>query len=560
MPHRALFDDPAKVPPRAGVGLKAEHYRTVIDVVPDIGFFEVHAENYMGAGGPPHRYLEAIRERYALSIHGVGLSIGADRPLDREHLRRLRGLIDRYRPGLFSEHLAWSSHDSGFLNDLLPVPYTAETLGRVCEHIDDVQTTLGRQMLLENPSTYLAFVESTWSEVDFIAEVVRRTGCALLLDVNNVYVSSTNQQQDPTAYIDNYPLAHVQQIQLAGHAREADEKGRPLLIDAHDRRVDEIVWDLYSRAIRRIGSTPTLIEWDANVPAWPVLEAEAQRAQSIMTAVLHEGRRIVPGLAERQHGFARALLDPQRPIPPGLVGPDGEPSERRFAVYRNNVVSGLIDTLQAAFPAVCRIVGAEFFRAMARVYVAQEPPDSPILLGYGAGFADFIGTFEPAATLAYLPDVARIEHAWAGAYHAADGSPIEAAALAQIPPDALPGVQLYLGPSVRLIRSRFPALTIWRMNVGVGAPGPVDLGAGGENVLVARPGTQVELRLLSQASTEFIQSLIDGWPVIEAASAALAVDYHFDLSLDLVELLQSGIVVGFQSLQDARGQLQGSRA
>ncbi|MEP7063016.1 MAG: DNA-binding domain-containing protein [Betaproteobacteria bacterium] len=277
----------------------------------------------------------------------------------------------------------------------------------------------------------------------------------------------------------------------------------------------------------------------------------------------HEGHgapRIVPRLAERQHGFARALLDPQRSIPPGLVGPDGEPSERRFAVYRNNVVSGLIDTLQAAFPAVCRIVGAEFFRAMARVYVAQEPPDSPILLGYGAGFADFIGTFEPAATLAYLPDVARIEHAWAGAYHAADVSPIEAAAMAQIPPDALPGVQLCLGPSVRLIRSRFPALTIWRMNVGDGAPGPVDFDAGGENVLVARPGTQVELRLLSQASTEFIQSLVDGWPVIEAAKVALAVDCRFDLSLDLAELLQSGIVVGFQSPRDARGQLQGSRA
>ncbi|MEO9163465.1 MAG: DUF692 domain-containing protein, partial [Casimicrobiaceae bacterium] len=202
MPHRALSDDKQAIPPGAGVGLKAEHYRTIIDLEPDIGFFEVHAENYMGAGGPPHRYLEAIRERYPLSLHGVGLSIGADRPLEREHLRRLRGLIDRYRPALFSEHLAWSSHDSGFLNDLLPVPYTAETLARVCEHIDEVQTTLGRQMLLENPSTYLAFAESTWSEVDFIAEVVRRTGCGLLLDVNNVYVASTNHQRDATAYID----------------------------------------------------------------------------------------------------------------------------------------------------------------------------------------------------------------------------------------------------------------------------------------------------------------------------------------------------------------------
>lgn len=578
MPYRALSDDKQTMPPRAGVGLKAEHYRTVIDLEPDLGFFEVHAENYMGAGGPPHRYLEAIRERYALSLHGVGLSIGADRPLEREHLRRLRGLIDRYSPALFSEHLAWSSHDSGFLNDLLPVPYTGETLARVCEHVDDVQTTLGRQLLLENPSTYLAFAESTWSEVDFIAEVVRRTGCGLLLDINNVYVASTNHQRDATAYIDAYPLAHVQQIHLAGYARDADEKGRPLLIDAHDRQVDEIVWGLYAHAIRHLGSTPTLIEWDADLPAWSVLEAEAQRAQAIMAAVrheqpeaheepeaheaheAHEEPRIVPRLAERQHSFARALLDPQRPLPPGLVGPDGEPSERRFAVYRNNVVSGLIDTLQAAFPVVGRIVGVEFFRAMARVYVAQEPPDSPILLGYGAGFPDFIGTFEPAATLPYLPDVARIEHAWADAYHAADASPLDPAALARIAPDGLSGLQLCLGPSVRLVRSRLPALTIWRMNVDDGVPAPVDLDAGGEDVLVARPGPEVELRLLTPASAEFIQSLIDGQPVIEATSAALAADSGFDLSLDLAKLLRSGIVVGFQTLPLACARLQEPRA
>ena len=170
-----------RVPARAGVGLKAEHYRTIIDTAPDMGFFEVHAENYMGPGGPPHRYLSAIRERYPLSLHGVGLSIGADRPLDKDHIERLRRLIQRYRPGLFSEHLAWSSHDTGFLNDLLPVPYTSETLQRVVEHIDQVQASLGCQMLLENPSTYIAFAESTYAETDFIAEVARRSGCGLLL-------------------------------------------------------------------------------------------------------------------------------------------------------------------------------------------------------------------------------------------------------------------------------------------------------------------------------------------------------------------------------------------
>jgi uncharacterized protein len=279
------------IPPRGGVGLKAEHYRTILETLPDVGFFEVHAENYMGAGGPPHRYLSAIRERYKLSLHGVGLSIGADRPLDEDHLQRLKQLMERYRPGLFSEHLAWSSHDTGFLNDLLPVPYTTETLVRVADHIDQVQSTLGRQMLLENPSTYLAFAESTYSEIDFIAEVVRRTGCGLLLDVNNVYVASTNQQWDPVAYIDAYPLAHVEEIHLAGYTREADDKGGPLLIDTHNRPVDDIVWDLYAHTVALIGPVPTLIEWDADVPAWPTLKQEADRAEAIMLAAKSEATR-----------------------------------------------------------------------------------------------------------------------------------------------------------------------------------------------------------------------------------------------------------------------------
>lgn len=270
------------LPARAGLGLKAEHYATILQQRPDLGFFEVHAENYMGEGGPPHRYLTAIREAYPLSLHGVGLSIGADRALDKAHLARLAGLIARYQPGFFSEHLAWSSHETGFLNDLLPVPYTAQTLTRVCDHIDQVQEVLGVRMLLENPTTYLAFAESSYAEVDFIAEVVARTGCHLLLDVNNVHISATNQAYDPFDYISRYPLASVREIHLAGFAPQKDEAGRPLLIDSHDRPVDAGVWQLYAHAIGLTGPLPTLIEWDSDVPAWEVLYAEAQRAEAAM--------------------------------------------------------------------------------------------------------------------------------------------------------------------------------------------------------------------------------------------------------------------------------------
>ncbi len=275
---------------RAGVGLKPTHYRTILENEPSVGFFEVHAENYMGAGGPPHRWLTAIRERYPLSLHGVGLSIGGAEPLDREHLSRLRRLIDRYQPALFSEHLAWSTHATAFFNDLLPLPYTAETLRRVANHIDETQQALGRPMLLENPSTYVAFASATYSETDFIAEVARRTGCGLLLDVNNVHVASTNQGWDPIAYIDAFPLARVEEIHLAGFAQDLDDKQRPLLIDAHDRQVDAIVWGLYEHAIARLGPTPTLIEWDADVPAWADLNREAGRAERVMAAVSRKER------------------------------------------------------------------------------------------------------------------------------------------------------------------------------------------------------------------------------------------------------------------------------
>jgi len=275
---------PDVVPPRAGVGLKAAHYGVILDAHPQIGFFEVHAENYMGAGGPPHRYLTAIRNDYPLSLHGVGLSIGSDGPLDGAHLRRLADLARRYQPGLVSEHLAWSSHGGAFFNDLLPIPYTAQTLRRVCEHLDQVQECLGRQILLENPSTYVAFATSTYGEPDFLTEVARRSGCALLLDVNNVHVACTNQQWDPHRYLAQFPLEHVRQIHLAGFATDVDERGRPLLIDAHDREITEGVWALYDQVLARLGAVPTLIEWDQNVPQWAALAAQAERADRALHA------------------------------------------------------------------------------------------------------------------------------------------------------------------------------------------------------------------------------------------------------------------------------------
>lgn len=275
---------PSGLPACSGIGFKPEHFVEIDFVRQPVGFFEVHAENYMGAGGQPRAQLGRLRESYALSIHGVGLSIGSMQPLDQDHLQRLKSICDRYEPESFSEHLAWSSHDGLFLNDLLPLPYTEATLARVTEHIDQVQDFLGRQMLLENPATYLLFEQSTFSETAFLSEIVRRTGCGLLLDVNNVFVSSTNHGLDPREYLASFPVHAVREIHLGGHSETVDETGTPLLIDSHDSPVKKPVLKLYEEVIERTGPVASLIEWDNDIPEWSVLRQEAKTVQDILDA------------------------------------------------------------------------------------------------------------------------------------------------------------------------------------------------------------------------------------------------------------------------------------
>jgi uncharacterized protein len=265
-----------------GVGLKPEHADLILTERPELGFFEIHAENYMGAGGPPHRLLEAVRETYPLSVHGVGLSIGGSDPLDREHLRRLRAVVDRYRPGVVSEHLAWSTHAGRFLNDLLPVPLTDHTLATVADHVAQVQDVLGRRILLENPATYVLFEESRIPETEYLRLVAERTGCGLLLDVGNVCVSAANHGFDGAAYLDGFPMAAVGEIHLAGYDEERDADGGRLLIDAHGSPVQPEVWRLYRHALTLSGPRPTLIEWDTEVPAWLDLLAQAQHAAGVL--------------------------------------------------------------------------------------------------------------------------------------------------------------------------------------------------------------------------------------------------------------------------------------
>jgi uncharacterized protein (UPF0276 family) len=266
------------------MGLTPAHVGQILGEGAPLDFFEVHAENYLVAGGPYLRHLEQVRQGFALSIHGVGLSIGANAALDVRHLDRLAALLRRFEPTWFSEHLAWCGDGTHFYNDLLPVPYDAASLGRVCDHVDQVQEHLGCRLLLENPSTYVEFAASSLTEGEFLAEVVRRTGCGLLLDVNNAYVSAVNHHRDPWDLIGSLPANAVGEIHLAGFAEDRDGAGDRLLIDTHGTPVAEAVWSLYQRALAHLGPRPTLIERDQAIPPLQVLVDEASRARAVLTS------------------------------------------------------------------------------------------------------------------------------------------------------------------------------------------------------------------------------------------------------------------------------------
>lgn len=281
-----MFDHSLNMlPPGPGVGYKAQHIAHIMENAAPVSWLEIHAENYMGEGGRPLAQLRLLAEHFPISVHGVGLSIGGEQKLDPDHLKRLKKLCDWLNPASFSEHLAWSTHEGAFLNDLLPLPYNKQTLANVVDHVSQVQDVLGRKMLLENPSAYVSFSLTDMDEVDFLSEVAARSGCGLLLDVNNVYVECSNQSWDADDYINRFPHHLVGEIHLGGYAVDEADYGMPLLIDAHCTEVSDPVWDLYAKTIAKGGAKPTLIEWDNDVPEWPVLAEEATRALRILETV-----------------------------------------------------------------------------------------------------------------------------------------------------------------------------------------------------------------------------------------------------------------------------------
>lgn len=539
------------IPSRIGIGLRPPHIAEILETRPAIGWFEVHAENYFG-GGPALARLEAIRNEYPLSLHGVGLSLGSAEGICRNHLARLKDLALRTEPFLVSEHLSWSVTGGVYLNDLLPLPYTEETLDLFARNILAAQEALGREILIENPSCYLGFRHSTIPEPEFLDALVRRTGCLLLCDVNNIFVTCRNLGLDPDAYLDAIPAQAVREIHLAGHSRVIRD-GKPVLIDTHSTRVDPAVWALYRRALSRFGLVPSLIEWDKDLPPLGILLDEAATA-----AMFHPpAEATMPMLHELQASFRRALLEGDTAAIGQFVQEDEGPE--RFAIHRNNVLISLTDVLAETFPAVRRVVDERFFAYAAHEFITRHPPERACLSEYGGAFPDFLAGFPPCAGLPYLPDLARFEWLMTVAAHAADAAPADPGWLDMVPPEATPRLLLQLHPSCGFLASPWPIDRIWRANrPSATAEETIDLDdihldAGGVRLEVSRQAGDVVYRLLDEPSFAFREALGKGASLQEAAEASLAADADFDIAEAFATLFREGVVTAFLSQPVAQG-------
>lgn len=588
--------------PLAGIGLKDEHLglmgfpgfpgmkgvsggtSTEGHDTAAIGFVECHAENLMGAGGPRLQAVARLRESRPLSLHGVGLSIGGPGPLDAAHLARLSALVQRLQPRWFSEHLAWSSHGGVHLNDLLPLPYDSATLARVCRHVHQLQERLQRRVLLENPSTYLAFEASSMGEAEFLAAVVRRTGCGLLLDVNNLWVSAVNHGRDAhadlAALLAAVPAGTVGEIHLAGHEADRDATGAPLLIDTHGQPVAAPVWALYRRAIAQLGPVPTLIERDQNLPPWPDQVAEVAHALAVQVEAanasavrgdlraapkavgVHARAEAIVGTidtidttdtADTFADFAAALLNPTLPPPPGLRVHDGTDPTPRLNVHRNNVVASLASALADTVPVLRQVLGEADFAALARGFLAAHPPRSPVLAEWGEALPAWLAAVPAAQARPWLAELAALERARVQAFHAADAAAAltlhATLAAAWACSDTLPQARLQLHPSVQALQAMHAVLSLWRAAQsgsvdadGIDLPEPSEAP---EAALVLRDASAhdaVVVVPVPPPTAQFVAALSQGQALGPAVAAAPGLDLPEALAL----LLRLGALVGWR--------------
>ncbi|NHQ91076.1 MNIO family bufferin maturase [Janthinobacterium lividum] len=542
---------PPPIQALAGVGLRAAHYRDFLTRRPKVGWLEVHTENYLQPSGWDSHVLRTLREDYPISLHGVGLGLGSARGFSEAHLQRVRAVVERIEPVLVSEHLCWSAVAQQQLNDLLPLALNGAALDLLCARVGRVQDVLKRPILLENVSTCLRFADDAMSEAQFLAELARRSGCGLLLDINNLYVNQCNHGEDAMLAMQSIAPGSVGELHLGGHLLTPHA-----VIDHHGATVAEPVWELYAAALLRFGAIPTLVEWDTDLPPLDILLGEADRAQAMLArhapqtpswqaaAPPSPPPPVSPpaphaALAACQQSFATALLDTVVPLPSFA----GESVAQRFSLYRGNLGATWRRTLGHAYPVVLALVGEAFFGGLARAYGRQYPSDSADLNQFGERFADFLAIFPPVTQLPYLPDMARLEWAVHLAHYAADAQGLAAESLAALHPDQLEARCFTLHPACVLLASNWQVAPLWQAHQDGEGQGmfPQDMQVA-SYALVCRPRWKAQVLILDAAAHAALVMLQQGQAFGAALDAAFELDPAFDLAAHLRQWLAHAVL------------------
>ena len=540
---------------RVGVGLRAAHYRQFLEQRPTVGWLEVHTENFLERAGWDWHVLSELRRDYPVSLHGVGLGLGSVRGFSLAHLERVRTLVEQVEPMLVSEHLCWGAAQGRQLNDLLPIALDDQMLALMCERVSQVQDSLRRPLLLENVSSYVRFRADSMSEAQFMAALAQRTGCGLLLDVNNLYVNQCNHGEDALAALAAIAVGSVGEMHLAGHLVTS-----AAVVDHHGAPVAPEVWELYRAAVARFGDVPVLVEWDTDVPALEILLGEADKARAII-ATATEKHTVGWNSAQRafhQEMPARVVEDAPCAVPPYSVQEafaqalfDGRLEEHiashiffpdRFPLYRGNLTATWNKVLAAAFPVIRELVAADFFNALTRAYGMAHPSDNADLNHFGASFADFLAGFEHVADYPYLPDMARLEWLLHRAHYAADAHALTAQSLAALSPDDFETTRFGLHPACTLFASSWAIVPLWLAHeADRGVAFPQQMATPGFAAVV-RPRYKAELVAITVADHAALQAIAGGATMGEALDAAFGRDEAFDLAASLRLWVEKGML------------------